>query len=197
MTTSRTIIAFTDQKGAGKDTAAKILVESRGYTRVGFADLLKRSAAACFGMPPESWDKLKNDPDAYVGVYRYTFTSSGDTYEPIAATTAREFLQRYGTEAHRDIFGTNFWVENLKLPEGDVVITDCRFQNEAEAVKALGGYICLIRRPDTDSRWAEHPSENGVPLPLIDYSIKNETNIGALWSAVGRMEKDIKRKAQA
>ena len=43
------IIGLTGYKGSGKDTAASHLVEKYGFTRVAFADKLKKSAAACFG----------------------------------------------------------------------------------------------------------------------------------------------------
>ena len=56
-------VGLNGAKGSGKDTVGQYLVERYDYTRVSFADLLKQSAAALFGVEPELWDELKNDPD--------------------------------------------------------------------------------------------------------------------------------------
>lgn len=46
----KTHIGMMGAKGAGKDTAASVLVDKLGYARVGFADELYKQAAAAFGV---------------------------------------------------------------------------------------------------------------------------------------------------
>lgn len=63
---------------------------------------------------------------------------------------ARRLLQVMGTEVGRMLFGENVWVDIAddkiaKIP-GDVVITDVRFDNEAEYVRANGGEVWWIYR---------------------------------------------------
>lgn len=172
------IIGFTGKKGSGKDTAGFHLVEKHGFTRVSFADKLKQSAAALFpGVIASDWDKWKNDPMKTIVV------CDVEDEEPIASVTVREFLQLYGTEAHRNIFGTDFWVEQATKgldPNGRYVFTDARFDNEAIAIHRLGGTVIEISRElgQTDS----HSSEAGVSESLIDGRIRNIGTIDVLHS---------------
>lgn len=46
----KTHIGMMGAKGAGKDTAASVLIEKLGYARIGFADELYKQAAASFGV---------------------------------------------------------------------------------------------------------------------------------------------------
>ena len=93
--------------------------------------------------------------------------------------TMRLFLQRYGTEAHRDIFGDDFWVK-ATLPDGLdhsdrlIVVTDCRFPNEAHRVHELGGYVVEVGdgTPRDELHW-EHESEKPLDEDLIDWHLTN------------------------
>lgn len=164
------IIGFTGLKGSGKDTAGAYLVEKYGFTRISFADKLKQSAAACFGINPGAWDHLKNKTNAFVEVKIYIDPLPTE----VASITVREFLQRYGTEAHRDIFGPDFWVKealNFDWSEGDYVFTDVRFPNEAEAIKERRGYVIQVTRKGSVKD--THASEIDLPSALIDGKIAN------------------------
>jgi hypothetical protein len=76
--------------------------------------------------------------------------------------TAREVLQFVGTDIFRRMYEP-VWVKLLmnKIKADSplvAVIADCRFDNEAQAVKDEGGTIVrLTRRPTRDN----HPSEDG------------------------------------
>jgi hypothetical protein len=112
--------------------------------------------------------------------------------------TGRKALQRYGTEGHRDLFHDNFWVDALlpltfdengsfdeqwkgnfrdglahpDYPEPEIcVITDCRFENEAERVRELNGYIWGIERHNFEDDG--HASEAALPDHLVDLKIPN------------------------
>lgn len=90
--------------------------------------------------------------------------------------TVREMLQRIGTEAMRDRIHQNVWVNALfadykptnsiqgvtrdqKFPNW--LITDVRFPNEADAVKARGGILVRIDRPGKEDT-GTHPSETAL-----------------------------------
>jgi hypothetical protein len=145
---------------------------------------LKVSALAALGIdtadPLGVCDKLKEE-----GHIRWSYgppSEHGDI-------TGREYLQKYGTEAHRDVFGQNFWV-NVCLPEGFihaaqvVVVTDVRFPNEAERIHELGGHVWQIIRPSKDERDA-HASEQPLDERLIDGIIHNDGNLDDLKKSVG------------
>ena len=85
--------------------------------------------------------------------------------------TAREVLQFVGTDIFRRMYEP-VWVKLLinKIKEDSplvAVIADCRFDNEAQAVKDEGGTIVrLTRRPTRDS----HASEDGFK-EFIDFDL--------------------------
>lgn len=118
--------------------------------------------------------------------YQDEFNSIQPRYRSLSF---RELLQRYGTEAHRDIFGQNFWVD-VTLPLGGyypgraIVVTDCRFRNEAERVKYLGGYNWHIRRKAAPENPEQHRSEEFDYSDLIDVYIDNDGTLDELSDVV-------------
>jgi hypothetical protein len=112
--------------------------------------------------------------------------------------SGREYLQLYGTEAHREIFGTNFWVNNLfqkifndedgtlnQLGDNRMrldLITDVRFPNEADAVHTAGGKILQIRRDEVENGDDTHASEKPLDKDSVDFIIYNNSDLGHLES---------------
>lgn len=170
------LVGFAGCKGSGKDTAASFLLEEGGWTKIGFADQLKRAVAALWDIPLYEVDELKNSP-AYVELN----TDWQDNYplKPWYRYSWREFLQRFGTEMGRDVFGRNFWVDQWwtqYLAEPDsVVVPDVRFTNEAVRIKELGGYIIEIVRPGHEPDG--HASEQPLHPDLLDMRIFNDGTI--------------------
>lgn len=170
------LIGLTGRKGSGKDTvyerACRILAEAEGLLveRTGFADCLYWSAAAAFGVTPDTLRQIKNDPGAVV-----TLVNKGG--KVMASLTVREYLQRYGTEAHRDIFGDDFWVEQVRLRNTAarvLFVTDVRFENEARAIKKAGGHVVRVVGPaETEHSGDDHASEAALPSWLIDETLLN------------------------
>lgn len=181
-----TLVAFHGKLGSGKDTAGErlaTLVDVPTY-RVSFAAPLKQSAAALLDIPVEDWETYKNDPDALITLsVGYGPSGLVDHHgiafeEPtvVKQFTAREFLQRYGTEAHRDVFGDNFWVDQAMAqyhptPGVYYYVTDCRFLNEAQAVKDRGGIIVRLIGANEDT--GTHASEVSLPDEFITFFIDN------------------------
>jgi len=176
------ILAFSGKLGSGKDTAADRLsaLSIAPNRRISFAKKLKESAAALFGIDPAEWEWMKNDPNAYLRFVHVPPGVAGDgSSSLIAELTAREFLQRYGTEAHRDVFGENFWTDQA-FKEYDTFVspttllwlaTDCRFENEAKAIKNRGGLIYKVIGVDEET--GTHVSEAGLPEHYFDGEIRN------------------------
>lgn len=181
------IIGLTGNKGVGKDTAGAYLVEKYGFERISFADKLKESAAAIFNIDREKWEKLKNDKTSFVTVGYYNTESEYPGGGEVATITVREFLQRYGTEAHREVFGDNFWIHaafdklysTKSYLKYDYVITDVRFKNEANSIRMLGGKVIEIKR-DTKEQ-DNHISEAGIPTEMIDGVILNNGSLENLY----------------
>ncbi len=175
------LIGLGGKKGSGKNAVGDILHRDYGYELASFARLLKVSAAALLGIDPAEWERAKNDPHTTI-----SFLRPGKKQ---VVLTAREFLQRYGTEAHREVFGQGFWIENLVnrlLPDHKYVITDSRFDNELKAVRAAGGTTVLIVRPGTDSE-DTHASEAEPNLLLIDATLHNDGTLLDLDERVAQL----------
>ncbi len=174
------LIGLNGSKGSGKGTVGEYLVENYGFTRLSFADKLKQSAGLLFGLDPVMWDEWKNDPDITVVIKRVAV--------PLKEMSARYFLQRYGTESHRNVFGDDFWVDAL-LKDFDpfdgqnYVITDARFANELKRIRQLGGYNVSIRRR-RDVSEDSHVSEAPPPPIYIDAWIDNDGTFQRLYNQV-------------
>jgi hypothetical protein len=205
------IIGLTGKKGSGKDTAAKYLVDNYGYERKAFADSLKQSVAALFDIPFEKVDEYKVDlggtlPHVEViidlGEYREQPGYGRVLHHTQYSMSWREFLQRYGTESHREIFGYNFWVDQV-LPYIDrdkamwasytlqkYVISDVRFENEAARVRYYGGKIVEIMRPSLANVKDAHVSEQ---IPTPDFQIINlDNNMASLYTGIDEfMESEV------
>jgi hypothetical protein len=156
------LIAFTGPAGAGKSTAADALVMD-GWVKVKFADPLKNMMRAFYrscGLEDSAYIEariegaMKEEPDPF-----------------LKGRTPRHAMQTLGTEWGRDCVHQNLWVEawsqkvmNMFDRDLDVVVDDCRFENEALAVRALGGHIVEIAGRQKGIGKA-HASEQYRPEP--------------------------------
>lgn len=175
------LIGLNGRKQAGKDTvyerAAHVLAGVTPVERASFADPLYESAAAALGVTVEWLQGAKSYP---ILGHAILVTQPGNfgQMDVVVSQTIREFLQHYGTEAHRDVFGADFWVEqpNLEDHGGKVVmVTDVRFENEARAVRRAGGFIVQVVGPDdVESAGDGHASEAPLPVGLIDVRLENK-----------------------
>ena len=167
------LIGVCGAAGSGKDTIASIL----GFDRVAFADPLYEMVAIVTGMTPaEMRDReTKERPIDWLG------------------QSPRQLLQTLGTEWGRGMVSETIWVDTAMrrvqrlLDEGrDVVITDCRFDNEAAAIKAAGGVVWQVVRGSGSIQGlaARHASESGISPVLIDRVLGN-------WSTIERLRQTV------
>lgn len=169
------LIALTGPAGCGKSTAASHIP---GAQRVRFAGPLKAMLRAYYraaGLDGQAIDRriegdLKERPDPALG-----------------GVTPRHAMQTLGTEWGRACMGESFWVETmirrlhiLLECRRPVVIEDCRFENEAAAVRALGGVVIAIDRPGCGPQSA-HASESGV---IPDARVTNDGSPDDLVAAI-------------
>lgn len=174
------IIGLSGYARSGKDVAAEILVEEFGFVRVAFADKLREVlyqlnpiVQADFGFEFKS--NWKGPAFVMLQEVIDTFGWNGYKSSPFG-TEVRRLLQRLGTEAGRQTLWDSIWIDAALtgLPEdAKVVVTDCRFANEAEAVQARGGEIWRISR-DGVGPANSHASETGLDSWPFDWHIKND-----------------------
>lgn len=195
------IIGINGYAGSGKDTVGEIikyLHPSEHWEIKKFAGKLKEVASIILGIPTVMFEnqefKKKNLPQMW-----------SDHGMPM---TVRDFLQRLGTDALREGLHPNTWVNALmgeytqtehggydsegtslyKYPNW--IVTDCRFPNEATAIKNQGGVVIKINRPGVNAVNA-HPSEVALDHWNFDYTIDNNGSIEDLKQEVDNMLKQV------
>lgn len=187
------LIGLTGRAQAGKDTVYEVIARRFGYIapveRRAFADALYESAARALGVTVSELRLWKTDDRITVDIRDTDPDILGGSY-PRVRLSIREFLQRYGTEAHRDVFGPDFWVNQIDLTHHEliVVVTDVRFRNEAEAIQDAGGYVVRVEGPYVGDD--DHASEAPLSSFLIDYAIDNTVRddyMAALYTEVERV----------
>lgn len=218
------VIGITGGKREGKGTCASLLTENYPGVvyEVGFADKVKIAAAKALGFdrPPRElialMDQWKLDPTKGGAFLTATYRESEGSPTILHDLTGREYLQWFGTEVGRDLFGPDFWVDQVlplpvataplhedtlapqinqknlaaRYPEIDVVaITDLRFENEAQRVLDLGGAVWRVNRPEVRTEDA-HASEQRLPDKYVTVEIDNSGTLADLADEVYRASKE-------
>jgi dephospho-CoA kinase len=142
------IIGICGLIGAGKDTAADYLVNFHEFRRDSFAATLKDAVAAVFGWNRDLLEgRTKGAREWREQVDPWWSQRLGMEITP------RWILQNWGTEVCRNGFHKDIWIASLenklRQTKDNVVISDCRFFNEVDAIRNLGGRIVWIQRGPT------------------------------------------------
>ena len=167
------IIALSGYARTGKDTVGQILVERHGFQRVAFADALR---AALLEINPRV--SVPGFSDA-TNVRQVVETFGGWEGLKPHAPEVRDLLQRVGV-AMRHACGADVWVRAaLERITERTVITDCRFPNEADAVKHRGGSVWRIVRPGVGPANA-HISETALDGYAFDRLLANDGSLDDL-----------------
>jgi hypothetical protein len=132
--------------GSGKDTVADFLVNFHEFRRESFASTLKDSVAAVFG-----WDRtLLEGRTAEAREWREQVDPWWAERLNMPTLTPRWVLQYWGTEVCRRSFHDDIWIASLenklRNSKDNIVISDCRFPNEIEAIKKANGVIVWVQR---------------------------------------------------
>lgn len=187
------VLGLAGPSRAGKNTVAEIIRELRPDWVVvvdAFADRLKLSMARMFFPEITMPDAVAWMDDFKVNGYIQALEMVSEDHsevdggaveifaEPVGdRVSGRVLLQRYGTEAHRDVFGQDFWVDQV-LPNPCagfagrddafdlLVVTDVRFPNEVERIKDCDGVIWRVER-DLTEPVTGHVSEQEVEVDLV------------------------------
>lgn len=164
------LLGLTGFKGVGKDHFAKLLTKyDNQFQRTAFADHLKELCQEIFGVDYQISHELKEcefqNPIVIDNRVEELSKATGINVKPNqkVAHTPRELWQFVGTEYIRNADKT-YWVEqvlkNVKANrEQKYVVTDVRFQDEAEAIRAEGGTVLCIQRIGMPKANDTHASE--------------------------------------
>ena len=176
------VIGIAGLSRSGKDTVAEILEQHYGYKKIAFADPLKEASAVLLGRP--LYQMYEGDREAIMPEWGFSI---------------RHFLQMLGTEGMRNLFRDDFWIHRMGItldegtmwqrPPSRVVISDVRFENEADFIRGRGGLVVHVTRPEAEKNRMAHASEAGIVKDAKDYTIANDGSLADLEAAVVHMMK--------
>lgn len=145
------LLATSGAARAGKDTLAKTIQAFLPNTvRMAFADAVKEEA----------------EP-----ICQARFGLSAWTQDSEEKKIVRPVLIDIGYGRRQE--NPTIWIDKIAdkidaaLPHQNVIITDCRYKNEADMIHSKGGLVIFVKR---DSQVNDIPTEQ-ESLPLIPYDI--------------------------
>ena len=203
------IVAFSGVKFSGKDTAAEGLIRTHKFKRLGLADKLKDICSDIFDIPRKDMDdpSKKESPfteklsitiehidsllrtvrrDGFEFDHDKVFEDVRTNFQGRILKSIRDMLQTVGTDICRDYIKDDIWLQYVKnailTHDGDLVITDARFENERNFLADLGAVMVLVVRPGYENK-STHISENQLGSPEdYDVVVLNDGTITALQS---------------
>jgi len=163
-----TLIGIGGRLGAGKDTAASVLIREYGFQRLGFADALKIELRTLYPRTLREIARLVYGVGAWSSVEAADAVVAQCLAEKPAAI--RALLQEHGTEVRR-AEDPGYWLTRLDrtlaglAPSARVVVPDVRFPDEAAWLRDRGAWLVRVLRQEALDPDA-HPSEsNGEVIP--------------------------------
>lgn len=149
-----TLLGFTGKIKAGKTTIARLLEKKHGFVVKSYATPLKEALVQLTGLPMEYFTD---------GKFKEEVLDFGKS--------PRELMQLMGTEFVRNMVYEDFWIwrmgQELYQTSSDynIVIDDCRFPNEVELIRKMGGLVIHLRRDyEKTTLHGAHMSEQVLPL---------------------------------
>ena len=171
------LIGITGHKFSGKSTVAKMLSEVLGYETHSFADKLKDITCILSGCTREDLENYDFKENELVPDYLRPYCLNADK------PTYRAFLQHFGSEVMRGV-NNNIWIDcTLSNCGKDAIISDCRFPNEAKAIKERGGIVIKVVR-DGVATGDTHQSETKIDEIEPDYVFVNNKSLKELGGSV-------------
>lgn len=177
------LIGLAGKARSGKDTLANRL-QLYGWRRLAFADRLKLVTATLAGEPQN--------------LYHDDLTK--EQFSQALGTTRRAALQGLG-KAVRDVLDPGIWVRTVLAAwesggRAPTVISDVRYDNEAQVIRSVGGIVVEVVRPGAGlaGAAAQHESERGVSEGLVDIEILNDGTLGELFCEAQKLSVYMHRR---
>jgi len=203
--------------GSGKDTIADYLVNVHEFRRESFANTLKDACAAVFG-----WDRTMLEGRTKQSREWRDQVDEWWSRRLDMAITPRWILQQWGTEVCRRGFHDDIWIASLenklRHSRDDIVISDCRFPNEIQAIRDQGGIVirvvrgpepkwyddavCMNRGSDQNPGWTLaqdrmikldiHASETAWVGTRFDAVLDNNDTLDQLYTQINDLLRDLR-----
>lgn len=176
------LIGLTGKAASGKDTVANYLKATYGFKSLALAEPIRAGMRAMLGME----DKHFQHPDKEVVLQEF-------------GKSPREMMQTLGTQWARTLVHQDLWlilagkkVVAYKSEGFNVAITDVRFANEAEYVRAQGGVVWHVSRAVAGTPH-KHASEAGVAFVNGDKVIDNNGTLFNLYQQINELWREARQ----
>lgn len=169
------LIGITGHKFSGKSTVANLLLLALNYEVDSFARPLKEIVCALSGCTMGQLEDYDFKENVIVPEHLWAFCAN-------EKHNYRSLLQGMGDylrSKNPDIFIDSVFVGDTS----NIIISDCRFPNEAEAIKKRGGIIIKVVR-DGIATDDTHQSETKIDEIEPDYVFVNNKSLKELRGAV-------------
>lgn len=203
----KNIIGITGLARSGKDTFTKFLCEETNYYQYALASPIKNTVNILFGWDARHSDGSLKEEVQYTRIlHTSTLALNLSTLfddMDYGASYTRDFIevfknhcvynlngllqykisprkayQLFGTEFGRKCVADTVWLD--MIPEGNVVLSDVRFDNEAEYIIRRGGRIVEIVSDRNTTKESSHVSEKGIDKSYISATITNNRTMEEL-----------------
>ncbi|MBH8610515.1 deoxynucleotide monophosphate kinase [Pseudomonas mohnii] len=172
---------------SGKDTAAQHLVTQHGFHSYAFADPLRDGLMHILNLSPCDFEGEQKEQVL-----------------PWLGRSPRYLMQTLGTEWGRDTVHPELWLllaaQNLDLlarthdTARGFVVSDLRFENEAEFIRQRGGVVIHIQRVSVGAV-APHRSEDGIWGAKGDWFLPNDGTIEDLKTNLNKIVDTLHTRA--
>ncbi|WP_339521781.1 deoxynucleotide monophosphate kinase family protein [Pseudomonas sp. EL_65y_Pfl2_R96] len=183
------LIGLAGRARSGKDTAAQHLVNNHGFQSYAFADPLRDGLMHILNLSPCDFEgEQKEHPLPWLG------------------RSPRELMQSLGTEWGRNNVHPELWLllaaQNLDLlarthdTARGFVVSDLRFENEAQFIRNRGGVVIHLYRPSAPAVNA-HVSEDGIRCLEQDLMLANDACLATLRENLNSIVDILRHRAAA
>jgi hypothetical protein len=169
------IIGICGFQSSGKDTIAELLINEYGFKKLSFAGALKDVLSVIFGWSREKLEGLTKEDREWREQIDLWWSKTLD----MPQLTPRYALQYFGTELFRNHWHPDIWVKvvenkliDMVKEEENVIITDCRFENEINLIRNYGGQIINVYR-NMPQWFTEY--KNGIEVEEVNLLHRSET----------------------
>lgn len=169
------LIGLSGKARSGKDTVANYIKTQYGFSQYAFADPLKQACSAMFGIP----------------ITDFYEDNKKEVVNDFWRISPRQMAQRLGTEGGRELFRQDIWLKRAEMEmkkleneSNGLIISDVRFDNEAEWILSMGGIVILITRKGVGGMVTEHKSESGINMAFVTDVIGNDGTLAKLYKSI-------------
>lgn len=153
------IVALLGVSGSGKSIVSRRLLEDHAFTRLRFGDPIRDMLKAGFGLSDYDIDGQGRT------ISRGRF--GGNTPGTLVQTLSHD----WGRGSIHSAIWVNEWRRRAAALSGFVLADDLQRRNEADAVRAMGGIVVRVTRPDyipMDENTLQRQSEIVEDIELIN-----------------------------